>query len=79
MANKSENPYWERITKIAEKQREKGLETYGIGIEDNPSDIITRINYLEEELTDSLYYLEWIKDEIFRVSKALNEIKGSDQ
>lgn len=79
MANKSDNPYWERITKIAEKQREKGLETYGVGIEDNPSDIITRINYLEEELTDSLYYLEWIKDEIFRVSKALNEIKGSDQ
>ena len=63
MAN---NPYWENICKIAEKQRNKGIETYGSGIEDNHADIITRIEHLEEELVDALMYCEWIKDYIRR-------------
>lgn len=63
---KQNNPYWENICKIAEKQRNKGIETYGSGIEDNPADIITRIEYLEEELVDALMYCEWIKDYIRR-------------
>ena len=63
MAN---NPYWENICAIAEKQRAKGIATYGTGIEDNPADIITRIEYLEEELVDALMYCEWIKDSIRR-------------
>lgn len=65
MAN---NPYWENICKIAEKQRSKGIETYGSGIEDNPADIITRIEYLEEELVDALMYCEWIKDYVGRTN-----------
>lgn len=56
------NPYWKKICAIAEKQRAKGLETYGIGIEDNQTEIIKRIEYLEEELVDALMYCEWIKD-----------------
>ena len=56
------NPYWENICKIAEKQRAKGMKTYGKGIEDNYADIITRIEYLQEELIDALMYCEWIKD-----------------
>ena len=66
MAN---NPYWENICKIAEKQRAKGIDTYGGGIEMNPADIITRIEYLEEELVDALMYCEWIKDYIGRETK----------
>lgn len=65
---KQNNPYWENICKIAEKQRNKGIETYGSGIEDNPADIITRIEYLEEELVDALMYCEWIKDYVRRAS-----------
>ena len=61
-----ENPYWKNICALAEKQREKGMKTYGTGIEDNPADIITRIEYLEEELVDALMYCEWIKDYIRR-------------
>lgn len=61
------NPYWENICAIAEKQRAKGIATYGAGIEENPADIITRIEYLEEELVDALMYCEWIKDYIRRV------------
>jgi hypothetical protein len=65
MAN---NPYWNNICVIADRQREKGIKTYGSGIEDNPADIITRIEYLEEELVDTLMYCEWIK----------NYIRGTD-
>lgn len=60
------NPYWENICKMAEKQRNKGITTYGCGIEDNPADIVARIEYLQEELVDALMYCEWIKDYIRR-------------
>ena len=56
------NPYWERISAIAERQRAKGMGKYGFGLEANPADILERINHLEEELIDGLMYCEWIKD-----------------
>lgn len=58
------NPYWNNICAIADRQRQKGMETYGKGLEDNNADVITRIEYLEEELVDALMYCEWIKDQI---------------
>lgn len=59
------NPYWERITQIAEKQRDKGIETYGQGLEQyNTPDAISRIEYIQEELIDGLMYLEWLKDRL---------------
>lgn len=58
------NPYWENICAIADKQRKKGIETYGQGLEDNTWDIEKRIQYLEEELVDALMYCEWIKEGI---------------
>lgn len=58
------NPYWERICAISDRQREKGMKTYGQGLEANPAQITARIEHLEEELVDSLYYLEWIKDKL---------------
>ena len=61
---KADNPYWERVTAIAQRQRDKGISTYGQGIEKNPADIIKRIEYLQEELVDALMYCEWIKDVI---------------
>ena len=56
------NPYWERVCEIARKQREKGIDTYGMGLENNQMDIISRITYLEEELVDGLMYCEWAKE-----------------
>lgn len=58
------NPYWNNICAIADRQRQKGLETYGKGLEENKADIIARIEHLEEELVDALMYCEWIKDQI---------------
>ena len=56
------NPYWDRITELANKQREKGIKTYGQGIEDNKLPVEERIRYIEEELIDALMYLEWLKE-----------------
>lgn len=54
--------YWDNICKIAEKQRQKGLDTYGQGLEDNEAlSPVERIEYLEEELVDALMYLEHLK------------------
>ena len=56
------NPYWENIEAIADRQRQKGIDTYGQGLEENPADMVTRLTYLEEELIDALMYCEWIKE-----------------
>lgn len=61
---KAANPYWERISGIAERQRAKGMETYGQGLECNPAAIAERLTHLEEELIDALMYCEWIKDKV---------------
>lgn len=61
---KLENPYWERICELSDAQRAKGMETYGQGIEDNPAAMLKRIEHLQEELIDALYYCEWIKDKL---------------
>lgn len=60
----SYNLYWDNICEIANKQRKKGIETYGKGLEDNTWEMEKRIRYLEEELVDALMYCEWIKDKL---------------
>ena len=57
----SENPYWKRICALSDKQRAKGMETYGQGLEMNPMSISERLTYLEEELIDALMYCEHIR------------------
>ena len=56
------NPYWQNIQDIAARQWQKGIDTYGQGLEENPADMVTRLTYLEEELIDALMYIEWAKD-----------------
>lgn len=41
------NPYWKNICAMAEKQRAKGMATYGYGVEMNPADAVTRLEYLQ--------------------------------
>lgn len=68
-SNTADNPYWANIEAIAARQRKKGIETYGQGLEANPADIITRLTYLEEELVDALMYIEWAKDYIAHIGE----------
>lgn len=67
MSTQDNNPYWRRITAIADRQRQKGIDTYGQGLEDNTAAMLTRIEYLEEELVDGLMYCEWMKDKLMEV------------
>lgn len=60
-----DNPYWDRITEIANRQRAKGIATYGQGLEQfNAPDVVQRIEYIQEELIDALIYLEWAKEKL---------------
>ena len=63
------NPYWQTIQGIADRQRQKGSDTYGQGLEENPADMVTRLTYLEEELIDALMYIEWAKDYIAHIGE----------
>ena len=63
------NPYWKNIQAIADRQRKKGIDTYGQGLEENPADMVTRLTYLEEELIDALMYIEWAKDYIAHIGE----------
>ena len=63
------NPYWQNIQAISDRQRQKGIDTYGQGLEENPADMVTRLTYLEEELIDALMYIEWAKDYIAHIGK----------
>lgn len=63
------NPYWQNIQDIADRQRQKGIDTYGQGLEENPADMVTRLTYLEEELIDALMYIEWAKDYIAHIGE----------
>lgn len=64
-----ENPYWDRITLIANRQRSKGITEYGKGIEDDTADINVRLERIEEELIDALMYIEHLKDGIAGIEK----------
>lgn len=63
------NPYWERICKLSDKQRAKGIKTYGQGLESNPVAMMKRIEHLQEELIDGLMYCEWIKDKLMEMDR----------
>ena len=68
-SNTADNPSWANIEAIAARQRQKGIDTYGQGLEANPADIMTRLTYLEEELVDALMYIEWAKDYVAHIGK----------
>ena len=56
--------YWDKITELFVKQKEKGQNKYGFSLEENPAEIDERLNHLEEELIDGLMYIEWIKEKL---------------
>lgn len=58
------NPYWKRIEAVQERQRAKGMETYGQGIERNTAALHKRIDMALEELVDLAFYLCWIDDKL---------------
>jgi len=71
---RSEPDYWSNICEMQKKQTEKGVKTYGQTLEDNTGmTIIERLEYLEEELIDSLMYIEHIKSRVEEITTLLKE------
>ena len=60
----SENPYWQRITALADKQRAKGMSKYGVGLENNTANATERVRHIQEELIDALMYLTWLEESL---------------
>jgi len=57
--------YLERIIARFKHQTEKGISKYGQILEDNPrTDPLVALEYLAEELTDGLMYLEELKEKL---------------
>ena len=54
-----QNPYWERITAIAEKRRAKGMSK-----ENNTANATERVRHIQEELIDALMYLTWLEESL---------------
>lgn len=65
------NPYWDRITAIANRQRSKGIKEYGRGVEDDTADINVRLDRIAEELIDTLMYLEHLRDGLNRIKEVV--------
>ena len=60
------NTYKENIIKIIDNQILKGKENYGHTLDDKPLQVLDAINNTQEELIDALFYLENLKDKIYR-------------
>ena len=58
--------YKENIVKLIDNQILKGKENYGQTLSECPLQVLDAINNAQEELIDALFYLENLKDEIYR-------------
>lgn len=45
-----------------EARMKKGLETYGMTLDENPAPLSERLNHALEETLDLILYLEWAKE-----------------
>jgi hypothetical protein len=45
-----------------EARTRKGLETYGMTLDENPAPLSERLNHALEEALDLILYLEWAKE-----------------
>lgn len=50
--------YLDRIVARFKRQEQKGISKYGQILEDNPRGVLEALEYLAEELTDGLMYVE---------------------
>ena len=68
----------ERAKSQIDKQTKKGLEKYGMLLDDNPAPVEDCINHMTEELADGLQYAIWIKDGITKLKKEVYRKAISD-
>ena len=67
------NTYKENIVKVIDSQIIKGKENYGHTLDENPLQTLDAINNIQEELIDALFYLENLKDVIYRDTNSIKQ------
>ena len=58
------NNYRRNIIAKIDKQISKGINKYGQKLEENDISMKEKLNHLEEELVDALFYIQHLKEEI---------------
>lgn len=56
------DPVVERVCRKFTDRSDVGYEKYGITLEDDPSEMLTWLNHLQEELMDAVLYLQKAKE-----------------
>lgn len=65
--------YKENIIKIIDNQILKGKENYGHTLDECPLQVLDAINNIQEELIDALFYLENLRDVIYRETYSIKQ------
>lgn len=72
--------YREKIEALLDRQDVKGLTKYGHPLEQNPAEMLERLNHLAEELADALRYVCWCMEAIkCKYKVPVSELPGSDR
>ncbi len=56
------DPVVERVCRKFTDRSDVGYKKYGITLEDDPSEMLTWLNHLQEELMDAVLYLQKAKE-----------------
>ncbi len=56
------DPVVERVVDKFVDRSDVGYEKYGVTLEDDPSEMLTWLNHLQEELMDAVLYLQKAKE-----------------
>ena len=57
------DPVVERVVDKFVDRSDVGFEKYGVTLEDDPSDMLTWLNHLQEEMMDAVLYLQKAKQQ----------------
>lgn len=57
------DPVVERVVDKFVGRSDVGFEKYGVTLEDDPSDMLTWLNHLQEEMMDAVLYLQKAKQQ----------------
>jgi len=63
---KSHDPIIERVVDKIRGRSKVGLEKYGVSLMDDPGNLDTWLNHLQEELMDAVNYIERAREELNR-------------
>ena len=75
---KFESTYLKSIIARFGRQKAKGINKYGKPLEQNDREVVEAMEYLAEELTDALMYLEEVKEKLQTNSGCKRECQKGD-